>query len=95
MNDSAALSPTELPRHLAKLSIALIDRLCGQDFISDLYAFRALNFFLSVLDISIKQLGLKNLSAVTDCQSVLEGISKQQIFLTDFPGSGLHAVITA
>ena len=38
---------------------------------------------------------IKKLSDETDCQSALEGTSKQQIFLTDFLGSGLHAVMTA
>ena len=95
MNASAASIPVELPRHLAKFSTAFIERLCGQGLISDLYAFKAFNFFCNVSDTSIKQFGLKKLSDETDCQSVLEGTSKQQIFLTDFLGSGLHAVITA
>ena len=84
MNASAASIPVELPRHLAKFSTAFIERLCGQGLISDLYACKAFNFLCSVSDTSIKQFGLKKLSDETDCQSVLEGTSKQQIFLTDF-----------
>ena len=49
MNASAASIPVELPRQLAKFSTAFIERLCGQGFISDLYAFKAFNFFCNVL----------------------------------------------
>ena len=50
---SAAFIPEELPRHFAKFSTFLIERLCGQDLISDLYAFKAFNFLFKVFEISI------------------------------------------